>query len=147
MSLPFTPREVKATEARLRRIYNGAQLGLKGDRLAVFAGMLPVEYKQLKQLDPVVELAELKGRTDAEVEAATTLRNSSLSGDAKSALAILQHQHEWTSKQDSVGGGITVVVQRGLTAEVEGGVLRISENANKGNPVSEIPAIEGELVG
>lgn len=114
MSLPFTPREVKATEARLQRIYNGAQLGLKGDRLAVFAGMLPVEYHQLKQLDPVVELAELKGRTDAEVEAATTLRNSSLSGDAKSALAILQHQHDWTAQpavsQGFGQGGITIVI-------------------------------------
>lgn len=102
MSLPFTPRTVKATEARLQRVYNGAQLGLKGDKLATFAGMLPVEYNQLKQLDPIVELAELKGRTDAEAEAASVMRTAALSGDAKAALAILQHRHDWTAKQEVV---------------------------------------------
>jgi hypothetical protein len=102
MSLPFTPREVKATEARLQRVYAGAQLGLKGERLAVYAGLLPIEFSQLKQLDPVVELAELKGRSDSEAESAQVLRDAALSGDAKSALAILQHRHDWTAKQEVV---------------------------------------------
>lgn len=54
---------------------------------------------------------------------------------------------EWGDEKESAAGGITVVVQRGLTAEVEGGVLTISQNENKGNPMPEIPVIEGELVG
>ena len=102
VSIPFTPREVRATEARLRRIYEGARLGLKKERLALYAGMLPTELSQLRSLDPVVDIAEMKGRADAEAEAAAVMRESALLGDAKSALAILQHQHEWTAKQEIV---------------------------------------------
>jgi len=100
MSLPFTPRDVQATETRLERVYAGARLGLKGDKLAVYAGLLPVEFTQLKQLDPVVELAELKGRSDSEAESAQSLRDAALSGDTKAALAILQHRHDWMTKLD-----------------------------------------------
>ncbi len=102
MSLPFTPREVQATEARLERVYAGARLGLRGEKLAVFAGLLPVEFSQLKQLDPIVELAELKGRADSEAESAKSLRDAAIAGDAKAALAILQHRHDWTAKQEVV---------------------------------------------
>ena len=38
-SLPFAPRKVEATEARLNRIYEAAKLGLKGDALALASGM------------------------------------------------------------------------------------------------------------
>ena len=60
-SLPFEARKVEATEARLNRIYDAAKLGLKGDSLAMAAGMLPTEYRQLCQLDPIAEVAALKG--------------------------------------------------------------------------------------
>lgn len=100
MSLPFTPREIRATESRLVSIYNGAHLGLKGERLAVYAGMLPAELERLRSLDPLVELAELKGRADAEAEAALTMQKAIRGGDTKAALAVLQHRHEWTAKQD-----------------------------------------------
>ena len=40
-SLPFEPRKVVATEARLNKIYEAAKLGLKGDALALASGMLP----------------------------------------------------------------------------------------------------------
>ena len=40
-SLPYEPRKVQATEARLDAIYNAARLGLKGDSLALAAGLLP----------------------------------------------------------------------------------------------------------
>jgi len=118
MSLPFTPRDVQATETRLERVYAGARLGLKGDKLAVYAGLLPVEFTQLKQLDPVVELAELKGRSDSEAESAQSLRDAALSGDAKAALAILQHRHDWMVKLDrdtGKGGDISFNIVIGST--------------------------------
>lgn len=40
-SLPLTIRKIEATEARLNRIYDAAKLGLKGDTLAMAAGMRP----------------------------------------------------------------------------------------------------------
>lgn len=98
-SLPFSPRQVKATESRLRSIYDAARAGLRGDALAFAAGMLPTEYRQLTQLDPVVELAEQKGRADSEIEMSTVLRNAALAGDAKMALEFLKHKHDWVAKQ------------------------------------------------
>lgn len=98
-SLPLSIRKVQATEDRLHRIYEAASLGLKGDSLALAAGMLPAEYRQLVQLDPVAEMAEMKGRADSELEASTHLRNAARQGDAKAALAILTHTHGWVAKQ------------------------------------------------
>jgi hypothetical protein len=98
-SLPFSPRQVKATESRLRSIYDAARAGLRGDALAFAAGMLPTEYRQLTQLDPVVELAEQKGRADSEIEMSTIMRNAALAGDAKMALEFLKHKHDWVAKQ------------------------------------------------
>jgi len=98
-SLPLTIREIRATEATLERIYEAAYLGLKGDKLALAAGMLPVEYNQLKQHDQIAELAELKGRADSERENSQLLLNAARAGDAKAALAILQHAHGWVAKQ------------------------------------------------
>ena len=101
LSIPFTPREVKATESRLQAIYDAAKLGLKNDSLALAAGMLPSEYRQLCQLDPVAEMAAQKGKADGELEMAQVLINSAKEGDAKSALAVLQHAHAWTAKTES----------------------------------------------
>lgn len=98
-SLPYAPREVKATEARLNAIYDAAKLGLKGDSLALAAGMLPTEYRQLCQLDPIAEMAAMKGRADGEVEASRQLHTAAAEGDAKASLAILQHVHGWVAKQ------------------------------------------------
>jgi uncharacterized protein YunC (DUF1805 family) len=61
--------------------------------------MLPIEYRQLTQLDPVVELAADKGKADGEIEMAQILRKAALDGDAKAALEILKHQHGWVAKQ------------------------------------------------
>lgn len=100
LSIPFTPREVKATESRLQKIYDAAKLGLKNDSLALAAGMLPSEYRQLCQLDPVAEMAAQKGKADGELEMAQVLIASAKDGDAKSALAVLQHAHAWTAKTE-----------------------------------------------
>jgi len=98
-SLPLTVRNLQATEAVLERIYQAAFLGLKGDSLALAAGMLPVEYRRLKEMDNIAELAEMKGRADSESEASQHLLNAARNGDAKAALAILQHAHGWVAKQ------------------------------------------------
>ena len=55
-SIPYEPRKLQATEGRLEAIYAAAKLGLKGDALALAAGMLPTEYRQLTQFDPIAEI-------------------------------------------------------------------------------------------
>lgn len=118
-SLPLTIREVKATEATLNRIYDAAKLGLKGDTLALAAGMLPAEYRQLCVLDPIAEMAAQKGKADGEQQLSQVLHQAALDGDAKAALEILKHQHGWVAKQ-----AITVDVEQrisitGALAEAE----------------------------
>ena len=98
-SLPITVREIKATEAVLERIYDAAYLGLKEDSLALAAGLLPVEYRLLKQHDKLAEIAELKGRADSEREHSQHMLNAARNGDAKAALEILKHTHGWVAKQ------------------------------------------------
>lgn len=121
-SLPLTTRDVRATEARLRAIYDAAKLGLKGDALAMAAGMLPVEYVRLKQLDQIAELAELKGRADGEMEASKQLHAAAAAGDAKAALEILKHAHGWVAKQQVQ---IDVAQQISITAALEQAQRRV----------------------
>ena len=127
-SLPFEARKVEATEARLNRIYDAAKLGLKGDSLAMAAGMLPTEYRQLCQLDPIAEVAALKGKADGEIEASRQLHQAAAEGDAKASLAILQHVHGWVAKQ-----AITIDVDQRISitaalAEAERRVMDVIEN-------------------
>ena len=127
-SLPYAPREVKATEARLNAIYDAAKLGLKGDSLALAAGMLPQEYRQLCQLDPIAEMAAMKGRADGEITASKQLHQAAAEGDAKASLAILQHVHGWVAKQ-----AITIDVDQRISitaalAQAEQRVMEVIEN-------------------
>ena len=111
-SLPFTPERVEATEARLEAIYEAAKYGLKGDSLALRAGLTPAQYRRLHEFDPLVEMAEMKGRADGEFNAAKTLYDAAAEGDATAALNILKHQHGWVSKQAvevSIEGQISVI--------------------------------------
>ena len=111
-SLPFAPERVEATEARLEAIYEAARYGLKGDSLAMKAGLTPAQYRRLAEFDPLVEMAEMKGRADGEFMAAKTLYDAAKDGDAKAALDILKHQHGWVSKQAvevSIEGQISVI--------------------------------------
>ena len=131
-SLHYEPRRLQATEARLERIYEKAKLGLKGDALALASGMLPTEYRQLTQLDPLAELAELKGRADAEVELSTYLHEAAANGDAKIALDILKHQHGWVAKQQiSVDVeqriSITTALEQAKTRVIEGLTIDMEE--------------------
>jgi len=97
--LPITARELKATPAMLERIYEGAKLGLRGDALALAAGMLPVELARLKLMDPIAEIAEMKGRADSEMTMSRTLYEAAEGGDAKAALEFLRHRHDWQAAQ------------------------------------------------
>jgi hypothetical protein len=45
-------------------------------------------------------MAALKGKADGEREMSTVLMKSAIDGDAKSALAMLQHAHGWTAKTE-----------------------------------------------
>lgn len=98
-SIPHEPRRLTATEARLDAIYAAARRGLKGDTLALASGLLPTEYRQLCQFDPLAELAELKGRADGEMELSGLLHDAARGGDAKASLEILKHVHGWVAKQ------------------------------------------------
>lgn len=137
-SLPLTLREVRATEATLERIYESAYLGLKGDALALAAGLLPVEYNRLKELDQMAQLAEQKGRADSERENSQHLLNAARAGDAKAALAILQHTHGWVAKQAisvevdqriSVIDALRAAEERAASAGIiDGAVTEVIEN-------------------
>jgi hypothetical protein len=98
-SLPYEPRALTATEARLEAIYAAAKLGLKGDSLALAAGMTPVEYRRLCQADPIAEYAEQKGRADGEMAMATVLNDAAMQGDTKAALEVLKYAHKWSAPQ------------------------------------------------
>jgi hypothetical protein len=98
-SFPLSIRQVKATESRLKAIYDAAKLGLSGDSLALTAGMLPAEYRILCQLDPVAEHAAIKGKADGEREMSMVLHEAARNGDARAALEILKHKHDWVAKQ------------------------------------------------
>jgi hypothetical protein len=124
-SLPFTPERVEATEARLEAIYEAAKYGLKGDSLALRAGLTPAQYRRLQEFDPLVEMAELKGRADGEWTAAKTLYDAAAEGDAKAALDILKHSHGWVAKQQvdiNVDQQISVIgaLERAQTRVIEG---------------------------
>jgi hypothetical protein len=122
VSLPITARELKATEARLEAIYNAARLGLKGDSLALAAGMLPIEYRRLCEMDPIAEMAAQKGKADAEREMATVVRDAALNGDAKMALEVLRYQHGWVAKTSVE---VSVEQRISITAALEAAQRRV----------------------
>jgi hypothetical protein len=78
--------------------------------------MLPSEYRQLTQLDPVAEMAALKGAADAEAEMSAIVYGAALEGDAKMALEMLKHKHDWVAKQSVQ---IDVVQQISITQALE----------------------------
>lgn len=136
-SLPFTPRRIEATESRLKAVYDAAKLGLKGDTLALASGMLPSEYRQLTQLDPIVELAALKGKADGELALSKVMHDAALSGDAKVALEILKHQHGWVAKQAisidvdqriSITGALAEAQKRVLEVIIDESPKRLASN-------------------
>ena len=98
-SLPLTTRDIRASEEVLRRIYNAARKGLKGDTLARVAGLSPIEYRRLCEMDPIAEEAAGWGYADAEYAAANAIQTAIDAGDAKVALDYLKHRADWVAKQ------------------------------------------------
>ena len=137
-SLPYDPRPLTATEARLEAIYAAAKLGLKGDALALAAGMTPIEYRRLTQMDPIAEFAEQKGRADGEREMAETLYAAARDGDAKAALEVLRYAHGWAAKQAIE---VTVDQKISITAALEDAQRRVIDLA-----VMEIADVSAEPV-
>ena len=123
-NISFEPRTLRATEARLEAIYRSAKAGLKGDSLALASGMLPKELRQLLEFDPAVEIAELKGRADSEMEAAEVINCAIANGDAKMALEKLRFQHQWVAKQQI---DINVDQQISITGALEQAERRVLE--------------------
>lgn len=121
-SIPFEPRELKATPDVLEKIYAAAKLGIKGDALAFAAGLLPIEYRRLLALDKAASIAEAKGRADSEVEAASVVRNAAMEGDSKAAMALLTHLHDWIPKQQI---NIDVKSQISITAALQEAESRV----------------------
>jgi hypothetical protein len=130
-SFPYEPRKLKATEARLEAIMSAAKIGLKGDALALAAGMTPTEYRQLVLFDPIAEYAEMKGRAQGEREMSEVLHTAAKDGDAKAALAILQHQHGWVAKQQL---SIDVEQRISITAALEQAQHRVIDALSHQEP-------------
>jgi hypothetical protein len=134
-SLPYDPRPLTATEARLEAIYAAAKLGLKGDSLALAAGMTPTEYRKLCQMDPIAEYAEQKGRAEGERAMATTLYAAAEAGDAKAATEMLRYAHGWVAKQAvevSIGDG--------------GGIDGLQRDVEPEAQVAVAVAVDGEVL-
>ena len=126
-SLPLAIRpRIQATEARLDAIYKAASMGLKGDSLALASGMLPLEYRQLCQFDPLAELAAQKGKADNELRAAQRLNEASDQGDAKASLAILTHVHGW---QQTSNVNINVEQRISIISALEEAKSRVIEGS------------------
>lgn len=123
-SIPFAPERVEATEARLEAIYEAARYGLKGDSLAIRVGLTPAQYRRLMEFDPLVEMAEMKGRADGEYSAGQTLYRAAAEGDAKAALEILKHQHGWIAKQQI---DVSIDQQISITGALEKARTRVIE--------------------
>jgi hypothetical protein len=123
-SLPFAPERPEATEARLEAIYEAARYGLKGDSLALAAGLTPKQFRRLSEFDPLVEVAEMKGRADGELSAAKTMYNAAANGDARAALDILKHQHGWVAKQQI---DVNIDQQISITGALERAQSRVIE--------------------
>jgi hypothetical protein len=119
----------------LQRIYEAAKLGLKGDSLALKAGMLPTEYRRLCEMDPIAEMAEQKGRADAEGALAAVMMDAALSGDTKAALEVLKHRFDWqTTQKVEVTGSQSISITAVLAqANARVNALIIDEAQERGN--------------
>jgi len=148
-SLPYEPRQIAATEAVLERIYEAAKKGLRGDSMALAAGLTPHEYRTLVQLDPIAEYAETKGRADGEAELADVMMKAARSGDTKAAMDMLKHAHRWTAPQSiqlqvDQKISITHALEQAKARIIEGIVIDSSEAADGGTSDGLLDHREGD---
>ena len=134
----------------MQRIYDAAKLGLKGDTLALAAGMRPTEYRQLTMLDPIAEYAEQKGKADGEMELSAILHKAAADGDAKAALEILKHQHGWVAKQQlSIDVeqriSITAALEQAETRVIEGVFKQVESQANDAEMIHVKPQLKQKV--
>jgi hypothetical protein len=85
----------------------------------------------------MAEMAAQKGKADNELRAAQKLNEASEAGDAKASLAILQHVHGWTAKQEisvDVYQKISVLtaLEQARARVIEGSAI-IDEAPNRAN--------------
>jgi ribosomal protein S11 len=106
--------------------------------------------------DPLVEMAEAKGRSEGEYVAGKTMYEAARDGDTKAALEILKHQHGWVAKQQidvnidqqiSITGALEKAQQR----VIEGTYLEIpqlEDNSNANTDIQRIGrnGIDGKVV-
>ena len=137
-SLPFTPERTQATESRLEAIYEAAKYGLKGDSLAMAAGMTPRQFRVLAESDPLVEMAEAKGRSEGEYTAGKTMYEAARDGDAKAALEILKHQHGWVAQQRVIEGTYLEIPQLEDNSNANTDIQRIGRNGIDGKVVESV---------
>ena len=136
--LPVRARELKATPEMLERIYDAARLGLRGESLALAAGMLPAELARLKIMDPIAEVAEMKGRADSEMEMSRVVFDAAQAGDSKAALEFLKHRHSWVATQRMEVEGS---MQISITAALEQAEKRVRAAEAIEDAVEVVPAV------
>ena len=88
------------------------------------AGLTPRQFRVLADADPLVEMAEIKGRADGEYTAAKTMCEAARDGDSKAALEILKHQHGWVAKQQI---DVNIDQQISITGALEKAQSRVIE--------------------
>jgi hypothetical protein len=98
------------------------------------AGLTPRQFRVLADADPLVEMAEIKGRADGEMTAAKTMYEAARDGDSKAALEILKHQHGWVAKQQI---DVNIDQQISITGALEKAQSRVIEGL-----YTELPALE-----
>lgn len=129
VTIPVRVRPIKATEKVLENISNAAALGLKGDALALAAGLRPVELAQLVANDPEVELLLQTAKVGKVVELAKRLDAASAAGDTKATMTLLNKltDGDWEPQQQAAvfgANGITINITSVKPAvEIEGNVI------------------------
>ena len=104
----------QATPELLERVYENAQLGLRGDRLAVMCGLWPAQYRQLCGLDPRLELVETLARATDEKSLIQALRaRAEVSEDPANQFKMLQFMHGWApaTAENNSSDGLSVLKQ------------------------------------
>ena len=106
-------RPIKATELVLDKITKAAALGLKGDALAIAAGLRPHQLAQLIANDADVELIVQTAKYQKVVQLAERLDAASEGGDTKATMTLLNKltDGDWEPKQTATpfgAGGITI---------------------------------------
>ena len=134
-SLPLAVREVRATEATLERIYEAAYLGLKNDALALAAGMLPVEYRRLKELDQMAELAELKAKNADMADQFLRAKADAEEANVSKTRFLAAASHDILQPLNAARLYITSLIER------QGVIWIYMASAPDGVPVSEPPML------